>query len=68
MTCSFQVMSVSVHKLLYWKENVICVWSHTCNSLIASRAALPKKIDIFDGRTVVCYVERPYMTYIAFDF
>ena len=27
-TCSFQAMCVSKHKMAYWKETVMHVWSH----------------------------------------
>ena len=38
MTCSFQVIHVSMHKTLNWKKTAMCVWSH--NSPIVSHMQL----------------------------
>ena len=46
--------------MVYQKETAMCVWRRTLPFASCIHAALTQKIDIFDTRAVIGYVERQH--------
>ena len=67
MTCSFQDKHASMYKMVYLKERDCnaCLKPYLTNHI--SHAALTKKMNIFDSRAVILYLECPY-TISSFQF